>query len=196
MSPGDIQSYLSHEWKCWRWATAPSGCPPPTCVSIIMCMLGWLSMLRRKMAIPLSFTIWVIYSVSFIEREFINADMQDVIIQMMLWKEAVQNRQSEFCWYPGQCFCGWSCLKKIIPRNAFSPSLKWQPHPSQHQWELLSLGEDDIRRLPLSIHHNREEICGNFWSFISKLMSFSLSESEGWVVCWLQGKKIHPWISS
>lgn len=130
MSPGDIQSYLSHEWKCWRWATALSGCPPPTCVSIIICMWGWLSTLRRKRAMPLSFTIWVIYSVSFIEREFINADMQDVIIQMMLWKEAVRNQQSEFCWYPGQCFCGWSCLKKIMPRNAFSPSLKQQPLPT------------------------------------------------------------------
>lgn len=42
---------------------------------------------------PFSFTIWVIYSVSFIEREFINADMQAVIIQVMLWEEAEQNLQ-------------------------------------------------------------------------------------------------------
>lgn len=92
-SPGDIKSYLPHEWKCWGWATAPSGCPPPTCVTIIICTLGWLRMLRRKMAMPFSFTIWVIYSVSFIEREFINADMQAVIIQVMLWEEAEQNLQ-------------------------------------------------------------------------------------------------------
>lgn len=57
-------------------------------------------------------------------------------------------------------------------------------------------GEGDTRRLPVSIRHNREEICGKCWSFISKLTKFSLSEREGWDVCWLQGKRIHPWISS
>lgn len=40
------------------------------------------------MAMPFSFTIWVIYSVSFLESEFINADMQGAIIQMMQWEEA------------------------------------------------------------------------------------------------------------
>jgi len=71
---------------------------------------------------PFSFTIWVIHSVSFIEREFINVDMQDVIIQMMLWEENVQNVQSEYCWYPGQCFSGWSGPKQITPRNALMTS--------------------------------------------------------------------------
>ena len=37
---------------------------------------------------PFSFTIWVIYSVSFVERGFINADVQGAIIQMMQWEEA------------------------------------------------------------------------------------------------------------
>lgn len=82
---------------------------------------------------PFSFTIWVIYSVSFIEREFINADMLNAIIQMMLWEEAVQNLQSEFCLYPGQCFSGWSCLKKNHMGEClddFSLGPKWQLLPT------------------------------------------------------------------